>query len=149
MRVLIQRCRRGQVSIDGQVVGAIDRGFVLLVGVTHEDGPEDVTYCARKISKLRVFEDEQGRMNASLDSLPDGAILSISQFTLYGDVRKGNRPSFTQSARPEVAEPLYESLNQALRAAGFRVETGRFGADMQVLIENDGPVTILIDSKEK
>ena len=140
MRVLIQRCRRGQVSIDGQVVGAIDRGFVLLVGVA---------YCARKISKLRVFEDEQGRMNASLDSLPDGAILSISQFTLYGDVRKGNRPSFTQSARPEVAEPLYESLNQALREAGFRVETGRFGADMQVLIENDGPVTILIDSKEK
>ena len=88
-------------------------------------------------------------MNASLDSLSDGAILSISQFTLYGDVRKGNRPSFTQSARPELAEPLYESLNQALREAGFRVETGRFGADMQVLIENDGPVTILIDSKEK
>ena len=141
MRVLIQRCRRGQVSIDGQVVGAIDRGFVLLVGVTHEDGPEDVAYCARKISKLRVFEDEQGRMNASLDSFPDGAILSISQFTLYGD--------FTRSARPEVAEPLYEALNQTLREAGFRVETGRFGADMQVLIENDGPVTILIDSKEK
>ena len=145
MRVVLQRAKRAQVSINGQVVGKIAHGYVLLVGIGLEDTREDVDRIAKKIVQLRVFEDEAGKMNLDIRQT-GGAILSISQFTLYADCRKGNRPSFVNAARPEVAEPLYDYLNQVLRKEyGLEVETGRFGADMQVELVNDGPVTILLD----
>ena len=145
MKIIIQRCSRAEVRINNEVVGRIGRGFVLLVGVTHEDTPAEVAFMAKKIAGMRIFEDEAGKMNLSLADV-QGAILSISQFTLYGDARKGNRPSFVQAARPEVAEPLYDMLNQTLRQQyGLTVETGRFGADMQVDFINDGPVTIILE----
>lgn len=145
MKIIIQRCSRAEVRIDNEVVGRIGRGFVLLVGVTHEDTPAEVAFMAKKIAGMRIFEDEAGKMNLSLADV-QGEILSISQFTLYGDARKGNRPSFVQAARPEVAEPLYDLLNQTLRSQyGLKVETGRFGADMKVDFINDGPVTIILE----
>lgn len=146
MRVLIQKSLQSSVSINQEITGQIDKGFVLLVGVTHEDTQEDADYCARKIAKMRIFEDENDKMNLSLSQV-GGEILSISQFTLFANTRKGNRPSFTDSARPEQAEALYDYFNEELRKEGFKVETGRFGAMMQVSIVNDGPVTVLIDSK--
>lgn len=145
MKIIIQRCSRAEVRINQEVVGRIGRGFVLLVGVTHEDTPAEVAFMAKKIAGMRIFEDEAGKMNLSLADV-QGEILSISQFTLYGDARKGNRPSFVQAARPEVAEPLYDLLNQTLRQQyGLTVETGRFGADMKVDFINDGPVTIILE----
>ena len=148
MRVVVQRCSRAEVRIDGTVVGTIGRGFMLLVGVTEGDGKEEADVLAKKIAQLRVFEDEQGKMNLALKEV-GGAILSISQFTLYADCKKGNRPSFVKAARPEVAEPLYDYFNNVLRAQyGLQVETGRFGADMKVDFVNDGPVTILLDTTE-
>ena len=148
MRVVVQRCSRAEVRIDGTVVGAIDRGFVLLVGVTDSDTRGDADLLAKKIAQLRVFEDAEGKMNLALHEV-NGAILSISQFTLYADCRKGNRPSFIRAARPETASPLYDYLNDTLRRQyGLRVETGRFGADMKVDFINDGPVTILLDTEE-
>jgi D-tyrosyl-tRNA(Tyr) deacylase len=150
MRVVLQRALEANVSVDGRVLGAIDRGFVLLVGVTHEDGEADVAYLADKIANLRVFEDEQGKMNLSLLDMPAEAgygVLSVSQFTLYGDTRKGRRPGFSEAARPEVAKPLYEAFNQALRDRGVRVATGEFGADMRVQLTNWGPVTLIMESK--
>ena len=145
MRVVLQRAKRAQVSISGRVVGQIEHGYVLLVGIGLEDTREDVDRIAKKIVQLRVFEDEAGKMNLDIRQI-GGAILSISQFTLYADCRKGNRPSFVNAARPEVAEPLYEYFNQVLHEEyGLEVETGRFGADMQVELANDGPVTILLD----
>ncbi|MEO1781071.1 D-aminoacyl-tRNA deacylase [Enterococcus diestrammenae] len=150
MRAVIQRVSEARVTIDGAVVGEIGQGFVVLLGIHEEDGLEDVSYLVRKISMMRVFEDDEGKMNRSLASLADGgAILSISQFTLYADTKKGNRPSFVKAARPEVAIPLYEAFNQKLRDAGLTVATGEFGADMKVALVNDGPVTIIIDTREK
>lgn len=148
MKIVVQRVKQAQVSIEGSIDGAIDQGYLLLVGVTHEDTLEDVSYLSRKIAAMRVFEDEEGKMNHSIQDV-GGSILSVSQFTLYADTKKGNRPSFTQAARPDIAVPLYEALNQQLREAGLTVETGKFGADMQVSLVNDGPVTIVFDSKNR
>lgn len=148
MRVVIQRSKKASVSIENKVVGKITHGFVLLVGIEEADTKEDVDYLVRKISKLRIFEDEEGKMNLSLADV-QGEILSISQFTLHANTKKGNRPSFIDAARPVTAVPLYETFNQELKNAGFVVETGEFGADMQVALVNDGPVTILMDSKQK
>jgi D-tyrosyl-tRNA(Tyr) deacylase len=148
MRVVLQRVRRGHVTVDGQIVGQIGPGYVILVGVTHGDGPAEVKKLAEKTVHLRVFEDEQGKMN--LSALDTGAeMLVISQFTLYADARKGRRPSFTDAAPPEVAEPLVTQFIAQLSALGIKkVQTGVFGAMMQVHIENDGPVTIILDTKE-
>ncbi len=148
VRVVIQRVNQANVVADGVKSGAINKGFLLLVGVEEEDTSEDVAYLTRKIANLRIFEDDEGKMNVSLREV-DGEILSISQFTLHANTKKGNRPSFVQAAKPEKADALYEALNTNLRNEGFRVETGVFGADMEVALVNDGPVTILIDSKNK
>lgn len=146
MKVVLQRSKAATVTVDGQVTGAIDNGYVLLVGITHEDTQEDVDYLAKKIAHLRLWEDTDGKMNHSILE-HGGAILSVSQFTLYGDAKKGNRPSFTNAARPEVAQPLWQAFNEALRSHGLQVETGIFGAMMDVALTNDGPVTILLESK--
>ena len=135
------------MRIGGETVGKIGQGFMLLVGITHEDTEKEVEWMAKKVAALRVFEDDEGKMNRAIHEV-NGAILSISQFTLYGDARKGNRPSFVQAARPEVAEPLYNRFNTLLRDQyGLTVETGVFGADMQVDFINDGPVTILLETE--
>ena len=148
MRVVVQRCSRAEVRIDGQTVGQIGRGFLLLVGVTDGDSEAQADLLAKKVAQMRVFEDSEGKMNLALKDV-DGAILSISQFTLYADCKKGNRPSFIRAARPETAVPLYDYFNARLRSEyGLQVETGRFGADMKVDFINDGPVTILLDSAE-
>ncbi|MDU1844116.1 MAG: D-aminoacyl-tRNA deacylase [Niallia nealsonii] len=146
MRVVLQRSKEAKVEVDGKAVGSIEKGFVLLVGITHSDELEDVKYLAEKIAHLRVFEDENGKMNQSiLDS--GGAILSISQFTLYGDTRKGRRPNFMNAAKPDMAKELYDQFNILLRDQGLTVETGIFGAMMDVHLINDGPVTLILDSK--
>lgn len=146
MKVVLQRSKKASVTVDGTVTGAIEHGYVLLVGLTHTDTQEDAVYVAKKIAGLRLFEDEDGKMNRSIDET-GGAILSVSQFTLYGDTRKGRRPSFIEAARPETAEPLYDYFNEQLRAYGLTVETGIFGAMMDVALVNDGPVTIIVESK--
>ncbi|WJY28209.1 D-aminoacyl-tRNA deacylase [Sporosarcina trichiuri] len=146
MKVVLQRSKQASVTVDDEVIGAIEHGYVLLVGLTHEDTEQDADYAAKKIAGLRLFEDGDGKMNRSIDET-GGQILSISQFTLYGDSRKGRRPSFIEAARPEHAEPLYDHFNEQLRALGLRVETGRFGAMMDVSLVNDGPVTLIIESK--
>ncbi|WHY76310.1 D-aminoacyl-tRNA deacylase [Neobacillus sp. WH10] len=146
MRVVVQRSKAARVTVDGEVTGQIIKGFVLLVGVTHEDKEEDAAYLADKIANLRVFEDANGKMNLSLLDV-GGEILSVSQFTLYGDCRKGRRPSFIEAARPEQAVQLYEAFNGMLREKGIRVETGVFGAMMDVQLTNDGPVTLILESK--
>lgn len=145
---MIQRVSKAKVVADGVESGAINKGFLLLVGVEEADTSKDVDYLTRKISNMRIFEDEAGKMNLSLKEV-DGEILSISQFTLHADTKKGNRPSFIKAARPDQADHLYEELNDKLRAEGFKVEVGVFGADMDVSLVNDGPVTILIDSQNK
>lgn len=126
-------------------MGQIEHGLMLLVGITHEDGEKEVEFVADKIANLRIFEDEEGKMNHSVLET-GGQILSVSQFTLYGDCRKGRRPNFMAAARPEHAEPLYELFNKKLREKGLRVETGRFGAMMDVRLLNDGPVTLIVES---
>jgi D-aminoacyl-tRNA deacylase len=147
VRIVVQRCKEASVTVDGKVVGAIPSGLMLLVGVTHEDTEQDAKFAADKVANLRIFEDEEGKMNLSvLDK--GGAILSVSQFTLYGDCRKGRRPNFMAAARPEQAEPLYEQFNGFLRAQGLQVETGVFGAMMDVGLVNDGPVTLIVDTKD-
>ena len=145
MRCVIQRVTNASVTVEGETVGAIGRGFMVLVGVCAGDGDQDVKYMADKIPNLRIFEDGQGKMNLSLKDV-GGDILAVSQFTLYGDARGSRRPSFIQAARPEEANARYEQLIAAWRAQGLRVETGRFRAEMQVALVNDGPVTILMDS---
>ena len=136
------------MRIDGQVVGRIGKGFMVLVGITDGDTRAEVELLAKKVAQMRVLEDAEGKMNLALKDI-GGAVLSISQFTLYADCRKGNRPSFIRAARPEVAEPLYNYFNDVLRSQyGLQVETGRFGADMKVDFVNDGPVTIILDSAE-
>ena len=149
MKVVLQRVRRGQVSVSGETIGECGKGFVILVGVRQGDGQAEAIYLANKVANLRVFEDEAGKMNLSiLDLNPPGEVLAISQFTLYADTRKGRRPGFTLAAAPAVAAPLVDFFVQLLIEAGLKVATGRFGADMLVEIENDGPVTIIIDSAE-
>ena len=149
MRIVLQRVKSASVSIEGLVVGEIEQGFLLLVGVGPNDTRDDASYLARKIAGMRIFSDENGKMNLSIDQV-GGKILSVSQFTLFADTKKGNRPSFTGAASPEAANKLYEEFNEILRTEyGLIVETGEFGADMQVSLVNDGPVTILLDSKNQ
>ncbi len=148
MRVVLQRVRRGSVTVEGAVTGAVDLGYVALVGVTHGDTRAEAELLARKTANLRVFEDDAGKMNLSALDV-GGGVLVISQFTLYADARKGRRPSFTDAAAPDVAAPLVDYYAERLRAEGIqRVEFGVFGAMMLVEIHNDGPVTILLDSAE-
>jgi D-tyrosyl-tRNA(Tyr) deacylase len=144
MRVVLQRVSRASVTIDGHTTGAIGRGFCLLVGLTHGDTGATVDWMAEKVAGLRLFPDAEGKMNLGLDEV-GGGVLVISQFTLYGDAAKGRRPSFIDAARPETAIPLYESFVSALRNRGLEVATGEFGADMQVEIHNDGPVTLILE----
>lgn len=146
MRVVLQRSLFATVKVDGKVTGQIDKGYVLLVGLTHEDTKEDVRYVAEKVANLRLFEDEEGKMNRSIFE-EGGSILSISQFTLYGDTRKGRRPSFSEAAKPDVAKPLWDLFNEELRKLNLQVETGVFGAMMDVSLTNDGPVTLIVESK--
>ena len=148
MRAVIQRVSQAKVVVDDNTVGQIGKGFMILLGVHEQDTQADVDYLVGKISKLRIFEDEQQKMNRSIIDV-GGEILSISQFTLFADTKKGNRPSFVQAAKPDVAIPLYEAFNEGLRQAGIPVETGIFGADMKCHLVNDGPVTIIIDSQNK
>ncbi|MCL4848596.1 MAG: D-tyrosyl-tRNA(Tyr) deacylase [Acidobacteria bacterium] len=145
MRAVVQRVSSASVDVDGVTVGAIDRGLLVLVGVAATDGPADVDYMAGKLGDLRIFEDDTGRMNLSLQQA-DGALLLVSQFTVCGDCRKGRRPSFDAAAAPEQAQALYEALARRLSEAGVRVALGRFGERMAVTLVNDGPVTLLVDS---
>ena len=144
MRVILQRVAQAAVTIERRTVGSIGRGFCLLVGFTHADTPAQVDWMAEKIAGLRLFSDSEGKMNLGLEDV-GGAVLVVSQFTLYGDAVKGRRPSFIQAARPELAVPLYEQFLHALRSRGLTVAAGEFGADMQVEIHNDGPVTLILD----
>jgi D-aminoacyl-tRNA deacylase len=144
MRVVLQRVSQASVTIAGRVVGAIERGYCVLVGFTHGDTPAQVDWMAEKVAGLRLFSDGEGKMNLGLQEV-GGAVLVVSQFTLYGDSAKGRRPSFIDAARPEVAIPLYERFLDALRGRGLRVAAGEFGGDMQVEIHNDGPVTLVLD----
>lgn len=148
MRIILQRVTQGSVTVDGQITGAIETGFVALVGITHTDTQAEADVLAKKTVNLRVFEDADGKMNLSALDI-GGGVLVVSQFTLYADSRKGRRPSFTDAARPEQAAPLVEYFAERLRAEGIqRVEKGVFGAMMQVAIHNDGPVTIILDSRD-
>jgi D-aminoacyl-tRNA deacylase len=144
MRVVLQRVSRAAVSIAGRTAGSIERGYCLLVGFTHGDTTAQVDWMAEKVAGLRLFSDADGKMNLGIDEVK-GEILVISQFTLYGDAAKGRRPSFIDAARPEVAIPLYQHFLTALRERGITVAAGEFGADMQVEIHNDGPVTLILD----
>jgi D-tyrosyl-tRNA(Tyr) deacylase len=144
MRVVLQRVSKASVTIDEREVGSIGRGFCLLVGFTHGDTSAQVDWMAEKVAGLRLFSDAAGKMNLGLTEV-GGAILVVSQFTLYGDASKGRRPSFIDAARPELAIPLYERFLEALRRLGLTVSAGEFGADMQVEIHNDGPVTLILD----
>jgi D-aminoacyl-tRNA deacylase len=147
MRAVIQRVRRACVEVEGEIVGEIESGLVVLLGVAHGDQTADADYLTDKIINLRVFQDPQGKMNLSLADT-GGALLVVSQFTLYGDARKGRRPSYIEAAAPEKANSLYEYFVERARSQGLRVETGIFQAMMQVSLTNDGPVTILLDSKK-
>ena len=147
MRAVIQRVSQASVTVDGDVTGAIERGFLILLGVNQTDTQDDVIWTAGKVAGLRVFEDDDGKMNLDLSQV-NGAALVVSQFTLYGDCRKGRRPSFVAAARPEQARSLYESFVAELRGLGVTVETGIFQADMQVDLTNDGPVTLIVESPE-
>ena len=148
MRVVLQRVSHASVTVEEKVIGKIQRGFLLLVGVTHDDAMEDMEYIVRKIVQMRIFEDEEGKLNRSIQDI-GGEILSVSQFTLYADTKKGNRPSFSKAAPGDVALEMFEQFNGLLRDTGIPVETGQFGADMKVELLNDGPVTILLDSKNR
>ena len=147
MRAVIQRVTRARVTIDGEVVGEIEHGLVVLLGIARDDTKEDADYLAPKIIALRIFDDADGRMNVSVKDL-DGGLLIVSQFTLYGDVRRGLRPSWSDAAAPEIAEPLYDYFVESSRKLLGRVETGSFRKMMQVELVNDGPVTILLDSRK-
>ena len=147
MRALVQRVRTASVTINGVCRAKIGQGLLILLGVTHDDGAAQAELLAKKCADLRVFEDEQGKMNRAVCEI-GGEILVVSQFTLYADCRKGNRPAFIAAARPETAQPLYEDFTDRLRQRGIPVQTGEFGADMKVELLNDGPVTILLDTDE-
>lgn len=145
MKVLLQRCKNASVTVDGQVTGKIDKGYLLLVGITTTDTENELNYLVEKVAGLRLFEDAEGKMNHSIEEV-GGNILSVSQFTLYADTRRGRRPSFTDAAKPEVAKPLWDLFNEKLQAKGLLVETGVFGAMMDVTFTNDGPVTIMLEA---
>lgn len=147
MKVVIQRVKEAQVTIDDELVGDISQGILLLVGVGPDDEQEDLDYAVRKITNMRIFSDDMGKMNLSVQDIK-GSILSVSQFTLFAETKKGNRPAFTGAAKPDKAEKMYLDFNEAL-AQFVPVETGVFGADMQVSLVNDGPVTIILDTKSR
>ena len=147
MRCVVQKVTRASVHVEGELVGAIENGYMVLVGAEEGDTDQDVIYCADKIAGLRVFEDADDKMNLSLQDV-NGQVLLVSQFTLLGDARHGRRPSFIRAARPEQAEPLFEQLCRRIADKGIHVETGRFRTHMEVSLVNDGPVTILLDSKK-
>lgn len=147
MKVVIQRVKEAQVTIDDELVGDISQGLLLLVGVGPDDEQEDLDYAVRKITNMRIFSDDMGKMNLSVQDIK-GSVLSVSQFTLFADTKKGNRPAFTGAAKPDKAEKMYLDFNEAL-AQFVPVETGIFGADMQVSLVNDGPVTIILDTKSR
>ncbi|MFC7393223.1 D-aminoacyl-tRNA deacylase [Scopulibacillus cellulosilyticus] len=148
MKVVVQRAKNAAVIVDGETVGQIDNGLLLLVGIKHDDTIDDLKYTADKIAGLRIFEDHEEKMNWSVQDVK-GDILSVSQFTLYGDVSKGRRPNFMEAAKPDQAQKLYDQFNHLLKEKGLRVETGRFGAMMDVSFTNDGPVTLIVESKRK
>jgi D-tyrosyl-tRNA(Tyr) deacylase len=145
MRVLVQRVRHASVEVDGAIIGNIEQGLLLFVGIAPNDGVSDLEWMSSKVLNLRVFEDDAGKMNRSVLDV-QGGILAVSQFTLYGDARKGNRPSFTDAARPEIAEPLYNQFVEKLRQSSLNIQTGRFAAQMQVELINDGPITLMLES---
>ena len=148
MRAVVQKVSSSKVTVDEEVIGQINHGLLVLLGVTHDDTSKDVDYMVDKVTNLRIFEDENEKMNLSLKDV-GGEILAVSQFTLYGDARKGRRPSFSDAARPEVANPLYEEFVEKIKSQGINVGTGKFGAHMMVDLTNDGPVTILLESKRE
>ena len=147
MRLVIQRVARASVTVEGEIVGQIGDGYLVLVGAEEGDTAEDARFCAEKIAGLRVFEDENDKINLSLKDV-NGSVLLVSQFTLLGDARHGRRPSFSHAARPEEAEPLFNTVADLLRETGLNVQTGRFRTHMEVSLVNDGPVTILLDSRK-
>lgn len=144
MKLVIQRVKNANVKVDGEVVGSIDEGFLVLIGITHTDTKEIADYLAKKLCNLRVFEDENGKMNLNIKAV-GGKLLLVSQFTLYGNCADGNRPSFTDAAKPDIAEPLYEYFCKKCEEDGLEVQKGIFGADMKVSLLNDGPVTIIME----
>ncbi len=145
MRAVIQRVKYSSVSVDGKIVGKIDKGLMVLLGITHSDGEKEINWLSKKIKDLRIFEDADGKMNLGLEDI-QGELLVISQFTLYGDCIKGRRPGFTEAAKPDLAKPLYEKFLEKCRSYGIKTEAGIFGADMKVELLNDGPVTLVIDT---
>lgn len=145
MKLVIQRVANATVKVSGEIIGQIEKGFLVLVGIKQGDTKEQADILIKKLCNLRVFEDENNKMNLSIKDI-DGKLLVVSQFTLYADCKKGNRPSFIEAARPEVAEPLYEYFKQGCRNNGIEVESGKFGADMKVSLLNDGPVTIVLEA---
>ncbi|MET3682512.1 D-tyrosyl-tRNA(Tyr) deacylase [Alkalibacillus flavidus] len=147
MKAVVQRAAHGSVEVNGETTGAIQEGLVVLLGVTHDDTEKDINYIADKVTNLRIFEDDAGKLNLSVKDV-GGHVLSISQFTLYGDTRKGRRPSFIEAAKPDYANKLYEQFNDRVRESGVPVETGAFGEHMNVSLLNDGPVTLILDSNE-
>lgn len=147
MRAVIQRVKHSSVTVDGNILGEIGNGLLVLLGVTHTDTEKEVNWLAAKVKDLRIFEDEEGKTNLGLEDIK-GELLVISQFTLYGNCIKGRRPGFTEAARPDLAEPLYEKFLEKCRSFGIKTECGKFGADMKVELLNDGPVTMIIDTKD-
>ncbi|WP_291256609.1 D-aminoacyl-tRNA deacylase [Fusobacterium sp.] len=147
MRAVIQRVKYASVTVDGEIVGKIEKGLMVLLGVTHTDGEKEVNWLANKIKDLRIFEDAEGKMNLGLEDIK-GELLVISQFTLYGNCIKGRRPGFTEAAKPDLANPLYEKFLEKCRSFGIKTECGIFGADMKVELLNDGPVTLVIDTAD-
>lgn len=148
MRAVVQKVSSSKVTVDEEVIGQINQGLMVLLGVTHDDTSKDVDYMVDKVTNLRIFEDTEGKMNLSLKDV-EGEVLVVSQFTLYGDARRGRRPSFSDAARPEVANPLYEEFVEKVKNQGINVGTGKFGAHMMVDLTNDGPVTILLESRKE
>jgi len=145
MKIVVQRVKRASVTVDGSVTGKINNGLLLLIGIHETDSKEEIDWCCRKISKLRIFEDDEGKMNRSVQDVK-GGILAVSQFTLYGNTRKGTRPSFIEAAKPDVAEPLYDYMVERFKKiTNLSVQEGKFGAMMDVELVNDGPVTIIVE----
>ena len=147
MKIVIQRVKRASCHIDQELVSEIQQGLLLLVGIADNDTEQDIAYAVRKIANMRIFSDEQDKMNLSVKDIPDGAVLSISQFTLFAETKKGNRPSFTKAGSPDHAKALYDKFNQAM-AEEVPTVVGVFGADMQIMLENDGPVTLVLETKD-
>lgn len=147
MKIVIQRVKRASCHIDQELVSEIQQGLLLLVGIADNDTEQDIAYAVRKIANMRIFSDEQDKMNLSVKDIPDGAVLSISQFTLFAETKKGNRPSFTKAGSPDHAKALYDKFNQAM-AEEVPTVVGVFGTDMQILLENDGPVTLVLETKD-